>query len=140
MENNMNAMQMETAMIERDAVQKVAIMLGRDLIAYKNKEHKGFDIGEWGWDGVEYDQGDKHVQVWIERYYCGELDREYISIPFEWFDMKREEIYAIIDKEQEEKQRKEKERVETMKKQMDEEAERGKRALYESLKKEYGDG
>ena len=49
----MNAMQMETAMIEHDAAQQVAIMLGRDLIAYKNKEHKGFDISKWDWNGVE---------------------------------------------------------------------------------------
>lgn len=133
----MNAMEMETAMIGYECAQQVAMMLGRDLIAYRNKEYKGFDITKWDWGGVEYDQGDQHVQVYVERYCCGDTDREWINIPFEWFDMKREDIYAIIDKEREEKKRIEKERVEAMKKQMEEETLAGERRLYENLKRKF---
>jgi hypothetical protein len=133
----MNAMEMESAMIGYEAAQQVAMMLGRDLIAYKNKENENFKIEKWDWGGVEYDQGDQHVQVYIERYCCGDTDREWINIPFEWFDMKREDIYTIIDKEREEKKRIEKERVEAMKKQMEEETLAGERRLYESLKRKF---
>ena len=133
----MNAMEMESAMIGYEAAQQVAMMLGRDLIAYRNKDWKEFDISKWDWGGIEYNQGDNYVEVYVERYGCWYTDREWIKIPFEWFDMKREDIYAIIDKEREEKKRIEKERVEAMKKQMEEETLAGEKRLYESLRRKF---
>ena len=133
----MNAMEMESAMIEYDSASTQIMMLGRDLIAYRNKDWKEFDISKWDSGEVVYEQGKNFVEFYVERYCCGESDREWIDIPFEWFDMKREDIYAIIDKEREKKKRKEKERVEAMKKQMEEETLAGERRLYESLKRKF---
>ncbi len=102
-----------------------------------NELYPQMDIHEWNNSEINYDDKNDTLHIVYERFICGESDYQSITIPLKYFDIKDEDVIALEKGKIEEEKRLAKERVEAMKKQMEEETLIGERRLYESLKRKF---
>lgn len=132
----MNSQEIKRIMNERDKTEDYVFKFAREVL---EKTYDWFSKVSHKYDNesISYiDTGDG-VEVSFSRYICGDVDNEWLSLPFDYFDLTVDEVVTIV-KAQNEKQKLEREQKEAEEKaRIKKQQEANEVKLYEKLKQKY---